>query len=94
MVEDGLLEETSNLLAAGLPENAPASNSVGYREAIACLKGDISPADMELQIMSATRKLVTKQRKWFRKYLPSGSRFLLDEDHSIQPDDLIWYAGS
>ena len=94
MVEDGLLEETSYLLAAGLSENAPASNSVGYREAIACLKGDISPADMELQIMSATRKLVTKQRKWFRKYLPSGSRFLLDEDHSIQPDDLIWYAGS
>jgi tRNA dimethylallyltransferase len=94
MVEGGLLEETSNLLAAGLVANAPASNSVGYREALACLKGDISQGDMEAQIISATRKLVSKQRKWFRKYLPSGSRFLLDEGHSIQPDHLIWHAGS
>ena len=39
MLEDGLLEETKKLLSLGIETNSSASNAVGYRECIACLKG-------------------------------------------------------
>ncbi|MDG1139011.1 MAG: tRNA (adenosine(37)-N6)-dimethylallyltransferase MiaA [Opitutales bacterium] len=94
MLDDGLLEETARLLDQGLLENGPASNSVGYREAVACLKGTLTHQDLKLQIMSATRKLVSKQRKWFRKHLPLGSRYILEKKCAVQPDDLIWHTGS
>ena len=38
MLDDGLLEEAEKLLSLGIERNPSASNSVGYRECIACLK--------------------------------------------------------
>ena len=94
MLDDGLVDETARLLKKGLLDNGPASNSVGYREAISCLQGILSPKDLKVEVMSATRKLVSKQRKWFRKHLPPGSRYMLEKKCAVQPDGIIWHTGT
>ena len=79
MLEDGLLEETKKLLSLGIETNSSASNAVGYRECIACLKGKITSDELLAAINHSTRKLVSKQRKWFRKHFGSEARFMMNQ---------------
>lgn len=79
MLSQGLLGEVRALLAAGLEHNPPAASSVGYREAIAWLgqhgAAELLPpehplvAELAAAINLGTRRLVAKQRKWFRTQL-------------------------
>lgn len=80
MLKDGLIEETENLLSMGVEKNASVLNSVGYRECIAYLQGNISDQELLGSINRSTRKLVSKQRKWFRKQFGSEARLLVEED--------------
>ena len=79
MLEDGLLEETKKLLSLGIETNSSASNAVGYRECIACLKGKITSDELLAAINHSTRRLVSKQRKWFRKHFGSEARFMMNQ---------------
>ena len=90
MLDSGLLEETREILNHGLSNNSAASASIGYREAIACLGGDIPEAELESKINLSTRKLVSKQRKWFRKHLPRGSFISIPKGKTLQFHDLLW----
>jgi len=90
MLDSGLLKETREILNQGLSKNSAASSSIGYREAIACLGGEITEAELGFRINLSTRKLVSKQRKWFRKHLPAGSFISISKQKTLQLHDLAW----
>ncbi len=67
MFESGLLQEVSNVLAMGCPRDAKALQSIGYREAVLCLDGSLSPQAALDQTIIATRQYAKRQRTWFRR---------------------------
>lgn len=70
MLKRGLVEEVKGLLEKGILENPNAANAIGYRESIACLKGEIEEKELLPLIIKNTNGLVKKQRTWFRSQLP------------------------
>lgn len=73
MLQQGLVEEVKRLLEEGIERNPSAASAIGYRETIACLRGDLSIDDLAENISLNTRKLLKKQRTWFKKYLPASA---------------------
>lgn len=67
MFAAGLVEETEHLLAHGLAEGRTASRAVGYAQAAAVVRGELSRQDAHEQVALATRRLARRQRKWFRR---------------------------
>ncbi len=76
MVESGLVEEVRRLRDEGITRNPPAARAIGYRETLAWLDNpDLeSPEALIAAIAANTRKLVKKQRTWFRGRLPRARR--------------------
>ena len=66
MLQQGLLKEVQFLCDQGW-ENFPPLKSVGYKEALLCLKGKISQEELYDQIVQRTMKLVKKQKTWFKR---------------------------
>lgn len=66
MLKQGLLEEVEALLKQNLSA-WQALNSVGYKEVVSCLKGDIKKTDLEDVIVTKTMALAKKQKTWFKK---------------------------
>ncbi len=67
MFEGGLLEEVQGLLAQGVPRNAKAFESIGYKEALACLEGAMDVQQAQELAAVATRQYAKRQMTWFRK---------------------------
>jgi tRNA dimethylallyltransferase len=65
MLRAGLLDETAALLAAGLPAHTGPLRSVGYRQAAACLRGELPREQLPAAITAATRALAKRQLTWF-----------------------------
>ncbi|HTO02548.1 MAG TPA: tRNA dimethylallyltransferase, partial [Opitutus sp.] len=70
MLRDGLVAEVRALLKAGLQENLTAARAIGYREVIDFLEGRLAENELAGEIAKNTRRLVKKQRTWFRTQLP------------------------
>lgn len=66
MLQGGLIDETHMLVNKGLENWAPLK-SVGYKEVVQYLKGQIPRDQLEEQIVIATRQLAKKQRTWFQR---------------------------
>lgn len=67
MIEAGLADEVRDLLSQGLREWSPL-RSVGYKEAIEYLDGNISTLDMLVEkINISTRQLAKRQETWFKR---------------------------
>ena len=66
MLQEGLLEEVEGLVKKGYKSWSPLS-SVGYKEALLCLKGGIKKEDLEEKIVQSSMKLAKKQMTWFKK---------------------------
>jgi len=66
MVSSGLIDEVRGLLANG-HEEAPALNTIGYREPQAYLRGDISLDEMVGLLKRNSRRYAKRQLTWFRK---------------------------
>jgi len=90
MLEMGLVEETEKLIDQGILNNHPASNAVGYREAISFLNGKIQGSELASAINQSTRQLVAKQRKWFRKYYFADQKLTSENDRTFSSRKLIW----
>ena len=67
MFNAGLVGETEALMAAGLEEGRTAPNAIGYAQAIDLLRGRITEADAVELTARATRRLASRQIKWFRR---------------------------
>jgi tRNA dimethylallyltransferase len=74
MFAGGLVEEVKQLLTRGIESNPSAAGAIGYREVIAGLRGGSTEEEMASAVIANTRKLVKKQRTWFRHQLPSAKR--------------------
>lgn len=69
MLADGLLDEVSALRARyQLKATLPAMRAVGYRQAWACLEGDLNASELREQGIAATRQLAKRQLTWLRSW--------------------------
>lgn len=67
MFEGGLLDEAQGLLARGVGEDAPPFRALGYRQALACLRGELSLDEAKALTKTDTRHYAKRQMTWFRK---------------------------
>lgn len=67
MVADGLVDEASGLERRGYSRNLNSLNTVGYKEALAFLHGEISRDEMTSQFSQNSRRYAKRQMTWFRK---------------------------
>jgi tRNA dimethylallyltransferase len=63
---EGILTETKDLLARGVPPEAPAFQSLGYREALAHQAARISREEFDREFFKQTRLYAKRQWTWFR----------------------------
>lgn len=68
MIEHGLIEEARKLLEKGYSRNLQAFNTVGYKQAIQFLDGEISKEQMVKDIKTATRRYGKRQITWLRRW--------------------------
>jgi len=67
MVKSGLVEEVEALLAKGLEDWQPMK-SVGYKEVVRHLKGDLTLEEMVDAISISTGQLAKRQMTWFKRF--------------------------
>jgi tRNA dimethylallyltransferase len=66
MLEIGLFEEVKRLYEGGLlPEGSTAYDAIGYKEMLACVRGEESLAEAGEKIKLATRHYAKRQLTWF-----------------------------
>jgi tRNA dimethylallyltransferase len=63
----GLAEEVRALLADGFADTPTASRAVPYPEAVAFVRGDLDEEAFLEEAVRSTRRLVRRQRAWFRR---------------------------
>jgi len=69
MLAEGLLEEVKTLRRSdALTPDLPAMRAVGYRQAWACLDGEIDSKELREQGIAATRQLAKRQLTWLRSW--------------------------
>lgn len=67
MLKDGWMEETKRLVEQGIPEDAPAFSSIGYRDILDFLKNKITQSEMVHRIKNATHQYAKRQMTWFKR---------------------------
>ena len=66
MMEIGLIDEVCSILAKGYAHDTPALKSVGYKEVISHLMGEMDLIETIERIKAETHRLVRHQNNWFR----------------------------
>jgi tRNA dimethylallyltransferase len=66
MMERGLLDEVRDLLERGYGPDLRPLQAIGYREAVAVIRGEMSAAEAEAAIVAATMRFAKRQMTWFR----------------------------
>lgn len=67
MMEQGLVNEVRQLMAAGISRTAQAMKGIGYKETAAYLDGECSLDEAVYEIKKATRHFAKRQLTWYRK---------------------------
>ncbi len=67
MFAAGLQEETASILARGYGETCKGFESIGYKQAMQALKGELSPRDALFYATRETRRYAKRQMTWFRQ---------------------------
>lgn len=66
MWDKGLLDETRNLLTGELPETSPLWGAIGYAEAAAFIRGEITQPEAIEKIFRRSRQYAKRQWTWFK----------------------------
>lgn len=66
-VERGLVEETRAALDAGVPPTAPVLTGIGYAEALAHIRGEISFEQLPDAMARSNRRYARRQLRWWRR---------------------------
>jgi len=69
MVRAGLVSEVQGALAAGIAQDAPGLDGIGYREVVAMLNGELAENELRDAIQVSTRRYAKRQETWFRNQL-------------------------
>ncbi|MBS4031285.1 MAG: tRNA (adenosine(37)-N6)-dimethylallyltransferase MiaA [Clostridiales bacterium] len=67
MMAQGLLEEVEGLLKKGVSADAKSMQSLGYRQLVACLQGDLTLEEAVSLIKRDTRRFAKRQLTWLRR---------------------------
>jgi len=67
MFARGLVDEVRDLLARGVPADAPPFRALGYRHVVRHLEGALSLAEATALTKTDTRQYAKRQMTWFRK---------------------------
>jgi tRNA dimethylallyltransferase len=67
MIQEGLLEETAGLISRGYGPRLKPMRALGYRHAVACLRGENSREEMLRLLQRDTRRYAKRQMTWFRR---------------------------
>ena len=85
MLAEGLLDEVRALRQTfALTADLPAMRAVGYRQAWACLEGEIDRGALREQGIAATRQLAKRQLTWLRSWPDAVVLDCLAEDLEAQ----------
>lgn len=68
MWQTGIIEETKKMLEMGFDPSLNSLNTVGYKETIAFLDGEINADTAVDLIKQNTRRYAKRQMTWFKKY--------------------------
>lgn len=68
MWRSGLLNEVQTLQERGLEQGVTASRAIGYAQALAQLRGEITEAEAIAQTQALTRRYARRQVSWFKRY--------------------------
>lgn len=66
-VARGLVEETRAALAAGVPPDAPVLTGIGYAEALAFIRGELTSEELPEAMSRSNRRYARRQLRWFRR---------------------------
>jgi tRNA dimethylallyltransferase len=66
-VERGLVEETKQALAAGVPPTAPVLTGIGYAEALAHIRGELTLEELPGAMARSNRRYARRQLRWWRR---------------------------
>ncbi|HVW07584.1 MAG TPA: tRNA (adenosine(37)-N6)-dimethylallyltransferase MiaA [Bryobacteraceae bacterium] len=67
MFAAGLVAEVEGILAQGVPENAKPFESIGYKQALQVVRGELSVKDAIFYAKRDTRQYAKRQMTWFRQ---------------------------
>lgn len=68
MWADGLLTEVTDLIPHGIDRGVTARRAIGYAQALAELRGELSREDAIAQTQQLTRRYARRQVSWFKRY--------------------------
>ena len=68
MWSQGIVAEAEGLLSQGLEQGTTAQRAIGYAQALAQLRGEISEAEAVAQTQALTRRYARRQVSWFKRY--------------------------
>ena len=66
-VERGLVAETQEALDSGVPETAPVLTGIGYAEALAYIRGELTPEELPQAMARSNRRYARRQLRWWRR---------------------------
>ncbi len=66
-VERGLVRETIEALAAGVPREHPVLTGIGYAQALDLIEGRITEAELPQRMLQANRRYARRQLRWFKR---------------------------
>ena len=68
MWADGLLDEVEALRTEGLERGVTAGRAIGYAQALAQLRGELTRDEAVAETQALTRRYARRQVSWFRRY--------------------------
>ena len=66
MLDAGWFSEVRELLQSGIAPAAPGLQTMGYRDVVACVRGERDPGVMKKQVAQSHRRYARRQLVWFR----------------------------
>jgi tRNA dimethylallyltransferase len=67
MFESGIITETQGILDRGFSEGAKPFESIGYRQALQVIRGELSVSQAIFHARMETRRYAKRQMTWFRR---------------------------
>jgi tRNA dimethylallyltransferase len=89
-VERGLIAETRLALESGVPESAPVLTGIGYAEALAYIRGELTLEQLPIAMAQSNRRYARRQLRWWR-HDPRVRWFEIEPDPL---EDILTYVRS
>lgn len=92
MLRSGFIEETKALLTSGHSGQEKPLQSIGYKEILMMLNGELEQKDLQDRIEGSTRKLAKQQRTFFAKIRPKHGLHPLKDKAKIDQIVSDWMS--